>query len=185
MEKYNWKHLMEIEPRSSVTFGMIKPFLLPEHKVVLDVFCGFAPLHKHMADREYFGYDSSEEAISSLRRDFPRGNWKVLRDSQFSFDGKIDVFIHLGISAGERDTDSKIETEVDSRIIGSCSPSLVILEMCAGHYDRIKAAKLPHHWDAINERVASKYRLLASEAFDSGIKRECVAKRVMNIYGVG
>lgn len=186
---YTWPYLMEIEPRASMTFEVLRPFLAPRHRVVLDLFCGFAPLYErvsaHLPGCEYRGFDCSVDAVSHLRARHPGGLWELARDEEFSFRGGVDVMLHLGVSAGERATDSKIEPAVDGAVLRACRPSVVMLETSSGHYDRIRAAGLPHHWDAIVSDVESLgYELAAAAEFDAGLSRAIVSVRKMRVYAL-
>lgn len=183
MLNYVWKHLVDTEPRGQITFDFIKKFIKPDHNYVLDNLCGFAPLKPYFSSQKYFGYDINSYAIETVNSKYPESIWSVCDDIQYIYPAdKMDVFIFLGISAGENDTDSKTETATSIRLIEQYKPRLIILETCLGHYQNIKNAKKPHHYDELCDFCQKHYKEVGSFQFDAKLNRAEVSERIMKIY---
>jgi len=183
MLNYIWKHLIDTEPRGKITYEFIKDHLPKNPGVIVDCLCGFAPLKKYLNNSKYIGFDLSKEAIDSNKAKHPDATWIVCTDEEYQHQEKtIDILLLLGVSAGEKKTDSKTEGDSALKLIKKYQPECIVLETCVGHYENIKKAKKLHHYDTIYNYCVKKYNLRLYLKFDAKLNRKEVSERIICVF---
>ena len=183
MLNYIWKHLIDTEPRGEITYSLLKKHIKDEYEYILDGLCGFAPMRAYFNKHKYYGFDINKDVIETLKNKYKDSNWQVCDDAVYEYPEKqIDVYLLFGISAGENKTDSKTETLSAIKTINEFKPTLVVLEMCIGHYDNIKNAKMSHNFDKICDFCNKFYKIAGDYVFDANLIRKEVSKRRMLVY---
>jgi len=110
-----------------------------EHKVILDLACGKAPLLRYLPPvfKHYIGLDTDAAAIQLARTAYPnlQTTFWVLDDrhclSELDRLGlSVDVLLALGFAAGLNEYESQTLHQTVCQIAARYTPQYVVVEMC-------------------------------------------------------
>lgn len=155
--EYAWDYLKQTQKRADNFWPAIAEFLR-EAEVVLDINCGFIPLHSKLLPfvKHYAGNDISLEAIefcskviSVKDREKHTFVWAsdvmIADNARKVFPGlNFDTFLFLGVTSGNRLWESMTEHESFNKLIDTYMPRRVLLETASTVPDRHLSVMFAH-----------------------------------------
>lgn len=172
--EYAWDYLKNTQQRADAFWPLIAEFLR-DSEVVLDINCGFAPLHNKLMPyvEHYAGNDVSLEAIEYLSRVSVIGKptfvWAtdamIADNARQVFPGlDFDTFLFLGVTSGNRPWESQTEHNSFNKLVDTYLPKKIVVEVASTVPDN-HLRPMFNHLDKLGYAVA------ASSHYDAGFEK--------------
>ena len=125
-----WAYLVRNSNRGQLLFDILGPKLLKKD-VLMDTYCGSAPLAPFLNDYELFGWDRDLEQIRRLKEEFPHQKWYAFEETQLPYvklPEKVSVLLGVGISLHGSDWDMSHSINNQRYLVARYLPRVCMFE---------------------------------------------------------
>lgn len=130
-----WNYLAENQERGAQLYQKLAS-VFKKGDVVMDMYCGSAPLAEFLNEQSVFGWDIDADQILNLKSRLPDQRWEIIPEQLFPYadlPAQVDVLMGLGILGHQAEWDPLLAAKNITLAIKMFKPRAIILEAAANY----------------------------------------------------